>query len=206
MLGKDDFPFPIPLRQTKSGWEFDAAEGRVEILYRRIGRNELNAIQASLAFVDAENEYADKDRGAGPGVYAQRIISSPGKKDGLYWPPDGDQSPLGELAAVASAEGYKVGSAEPQPYHGYYYRILTRQGPNAPGGEMDYVVNGKMIGGFALVAYPAEYGNSGVMTFVVNHKGTVYQKDLGELTESVAKRMKQFNPDQTWKKVEVANP
>jgi Protein of unknown function (DUF2950) len=206
MLGNDDFPFPIPLYHTKTGWEFDTAAGRIEILYRRIGRNELDAIQTSLAFVDAENEYADKDRGAGPGVYAQRIVSSPGKKDGLYWPADGDQSPLGELAAEASAEGYKVGSGEPQPYHGYYYRILTRQGPNAPGGEMDYVVNGKMIGGFALVAYPAEYGNSGVMTFVVNHRGTVYQKDLGELTEAIAKRMKAFDPDQTWKKVEVANP
>jgi hypothetical protein len=206
MLGKDDFPFPIPLYHTKTGWEFDTAEGRIEILYRRIGRNELDVIQTCLAFVDAENEYADKDRGAGPGVYAQRIVSSPGKKDGLYWPPDGDQSPLGELAAEASAEGYKVGSVEPQPYHGYYYRILTRQGRNAPGGELDYVVNGKMIGGFALVAYPAEYGNSGVMTFVVNHAGTVYQKDLGELTEIIAKRMKWFDPDQTWKKVEVTSP
>jgi hypothetical protein len=206
MLGRDDFLFPIPIYHTKTGWEFDTAAGRIEILYRRIGRNELDAIQTCLAFVDAENEYADKDRGAGPGVYAQRIVSSPGKKDGLYWPPDGDQSPLGELAAEAAAEGYKVGSGEPQPYHGYYYRILKQQGPNAPGGELDYVVNGKMIGGFALVAYPAGYGNSGVMTFVVNHRGTVYQKDLGELTEAIAKRMKWFDPDQTWKKVEVANP
>jgi hypothetical protein len=207
MLGKDDFPFPIPLYHTKTGWEFDTAEGRIEILYRRIGRNELDAIQTCLAFVDAENEYADKDRsGAGPGVYAQRIVSNPGKKDGLYWSSDGDQSPLGELAAEASAEGYKVGGGEPQPYHGYYFRILTRQGPNAAGGELDYVVNGKMIGGFALIAYPAEYGNSGVMTFVVNHAGTVYQKDLGELTEMIAKRVKWFDPDQTWKKVEVTSP
>jgi hypothetical protein len=205
-LGKDDFPFPIPLYHTKTGWEFDTAAGRIEILYRRIGRNELDAIQTCLAFVDAEDEYADKDRGEGPGVYAQRIVSSPGKKDGLYWPSDGDQSPLGELAADAAAEGYKVGSGEPQPYHGYYYRILKQQGPNVPGGELDYVVNGKMIGGFALVAYPAEYGNSGVMTFVVNHQGTVYEKDLGELTENIAKRMKSFNPDQTWKKVEAATP
>ncbi len=206
MPGKDDFPFPIPLYHTKTGWEFDTAAGRIEILYRRIGRNELDAIQTSLAYVDAQNEYADKDRGAGPGVYAQRTVSSPGKKDGLYWPSDGDQSPLGELAAQASAEGYKVGSGEPQPYHGYYFRILTKQGPYAPGGELDYVVNGKMIGGFALIAYPAEYGNSGVMTFEVNHAGTVYQKDLGELTEAIAKRMKSFDPDQTWKRVEVANP
>jgi hypothetical protein len=206
MLGKDDFPFPIPLFQAKTGWEFDTAAGRVEILYRRIGRNELEAIQTALAYVDAQNDYADKDRGAGPGVYAQRIVSSPGKKDGLYWPSDGEQSPLGELAAQASAEGYKVGGGEPQPYHGYYYRILTRQGPNAPGGEIDYVINGKMIGGFALVAYPAEYGNSGVMTFVVNHAGQVYQKDLGERTEAIAKRMTRFDPDQTWKKVEVSSP
>jgi hypothetical protein len=206
MLGKEDFPFPIPIYHAKTGWEFDVSVGRVEILYRRIGRNELDAMQTCLAFVDAEHEYADKDRGAGPGVYAQRIISSPGKKDGLYWPPDGDQSPLGELAASAAAEGYKVGSGEPQPYHGYYYRILKQQGPNAPGGELNYVVNGKMIGGFALVAYPAEYGNSGVMTFVVNHRGTVYQKDFGEPTETIAKRMKWFDPDQTWKKAEVANP
>jgi hypothetical protein len=206
MLGKDDFPFPIPLYHTKTGWEFDTAAGRIEILYRRIGRNELDAIQTCLAYVDAQNEYADKDRGAGPGVYAQRVVSGPGKKDGLYWPSDGDQSPLGELAAEASGEGYKVGDGEPQPYHGYYFRILTRQGPNAPGGELDYVVNGKMIGGFALVAYPAEYGNSGVMTFEVNHSGTVYQKDLGGTTEAVARRIKSFDPDQTWKKVESAKP
>ena len=206
LLGKDDFPFPIPMNHTKTGWEFDTDAGRIEILYRRIGRNELDAIQTCLAVADAENEYADKDRGAGPGVYAPRIVSSPGKKDGLYWPSDGDQSPLGELFAEASAEGYKVGGGQPQPYHGYYFRILTRQGPNAPGGELDYVVNGKMIGGFALVAYPAEYGNSGVMTFVVNHAGTVYQKDLGERTAAIAKRMSAFDPDQTWKKVEVTNP
>ena len=205
MLGNDDFPFPIPLYHAKAGWEFDTSEGRIEILYRRIGRNELDAIQTSLAFVDAENEYADKDRGAGPGVYAQRIVSSPGKKDGLYWPTDGDQSPLGELAAEASAEGYKVGSGEPQPYHGYYFRILTRQGPNAPGGEMDYVVNGKMIGGFALVAYPAEYGNSGVMTFIVSHAGTIYQKDFGEDTEARARSMTSFDPDKSWTKVEALN-
>jgi Protein of unknown function (DUF2950) len=206
ILGPDDFPFPIPLTRNKTGWEFDTAAGRLEILYRRIGRNELDAIQTCLAYVDAQNEYADKDRtGAGKGVYAQRFVSSPGKKDGLYWPADGDESPLGELVAEASAEGYKAGD-EPRPYHGYYYRILTRQGPNALGGALSYVVDGKMIGGFALVAYPAEYGSSGVMTFVVNHSGTVYQKDLGERTETIAKRMTSFDPDQTWKKVEIPNP
>lgn len=202
IVGPEDFPFPIPLVNETSGWKFDAAAGRREILYRRIGRNELAAIQTSLAYVDAQNEYADKDRtGAGRGTYAQRIVSSPGKKDGLYWRDDNDPSPLGELAAKASAEGYKVGE-DPAPYHGYYYRILKGQGPNAPGGAINYLAWGKMIGGFALVAYPADYGNSGVMTFVVNHAGTVYQKDLGYHTTAIAKRMGLFDPDHTWKKVE----
>ena len=203
ILGPEDFAFPIPLINNKRGWEFDTAAGRTEILYRRIGRNELDAIQTSLAYVDAQNEYADKDRGEGAGVYAQRIISSSGKKDGLYWPAsDGDASPLGELVAQASAEGYKAGEGR-TPYHGYYYRILTQQGPHAQGGALDYVVKGKMIGGFALVAYPAEYGNSGVMTFLVNHAGTVYQKDLGADTTMLARRMTSFDPDQTWKKTNV---
>jgi len=207
ILGTDDFPFPIPLVNSKSGWEFDSAAGRREILYRRIGRNELDAIQTSLAFVDAQNEYAEKDRtGAGAGTYAQRIVSSPGKKDGLFWHDDGDPSPLGELAAQAAEEGYKAGGEGSAPYHGYYYRILKGQGSDAPGGALNYVVNGKMIGGFGLIAYPAEYGNSGVMTFMVNHAGTVYQKDLGERTAIIAKRTALFDPDQTWKKVDSANP
>ena len=206
ILGADDFPFPIPLANNKSGWEFDAAAGRLEILYRRIGRNELDAIQTCLAFVDAQNEYAEKDRtGDGAGVYAQRIVSNPGKKDGLFWRDDRDPSPLGELAAQASAEGYKVGE-QAAPYHGYYFRILKGQGSDAPGGAFDYVVKGKMIGGFALIAYPAEYGNSGVMTFMINHAGTVYQKDLGKRTDSIAKRITLFDPDQTWKKIDVAAP
>jgi Protein of unknown function (DUF2950) len=205
IIGADDFSFPIPLVHAKAGWEFDTVEGRKEILYRRIGRNELDAIQTSLTFVDAENEYADKDRGDGVGTYAQRIVSSPGKKDGLYWPSDNNDSPLGELAAEANAEGYKAGSG-PQPYHGYYYRILTQQGASAPGGALNYVVKGKMIGGFALVAYPADYGNSGVMTFIVSHAGTVYQKDLGEDTEARVKSMTSFDPDKTWKKVEELKP
>jgi hypothetical protein len=206
ILGADDFPFPIPLLNSRDGWEFDPAAGRLEILYRRIGRNEANAIQTCLAFVDAQNEYADKDRGEGAGVYAQRIASSPGKKDGLFWRDDRDPSPLGELAAQASAEGYKAGTEGGAPYHGYYYRILKGQGPNAPGGALNYLVKNKMIGGFALVAYPAEYGNSGVMTFLVNHAGTVYQKDLGPRTPIAVKRMFLFDPDQTWKKVDVGNP
>ena len=205
IVGNDDFPFPIPLYHTKSGWEFDTKAGRQEILYRRIGRNELDAIQTCLAFVDAENEYAEKDRGQGVGVYAQRFVSSPGKKDGLFWRDDNDPSPLGELAAKASSEGYKL-EGKGDPYHGYYYRILTAQGSDAPGGALSYVASGKMIGGFALIAYPAEYGNSGVMTFMVNHAGIVYQKDLGEGTEVRARRMTLFDPDQTWKKVDAAKP
>ena len=205
MLGPDDFPFPIPLVNTRTGWEFDTDEGRIEVLYRRIGRNELDAIQTCLAFVDAENEYADKDRGEGVGVYAQRIVSTPGKKDGLFWRDDSDPSPLGALAAEASVEGYKTGEG-PAPYHGYYFRILKGQGSDAPGGALNYVVKGKMIGGFGLIAWPAEYGNSGVMTFLVNHGGTVYQKDLGTRTEFIAQRTTLFDPDQTWKKVDAAKP
>ena len=206
IIGKDDFPFPIPLRRKGAAWKFDTATGRLEILYRRIGRNEINAIKASLAYVDAQNEYAEKNpEGAGSATYAQRIVSRPGKKDGLYWPaaPGEEESPLGELVAQASKEGYSIGG-ERVPYHGYYYKILTRQGSMAAGGEVDYVVRGKMIGGFALVAYPAEYGNSGVMTFLVNHAGQVFQKDLGERTARIAERMTSFNPDQTWKKVDVS--
>jgi hypothetical protein len=205
IVGSDDFPFPIPLVQTKAGWEFDTDEGRREILYRRIGRNELDTIQTCLAFVDAENEYADKDHGDGVGAYAQRIVSTPGKQDGLYWKSEANDSPLGALAAEASAEGYQAGG-EPQPYHGYYYRILTGQGQSAPGGALSYVIKGKMIGGFALVAWPADYGNSGVVTFIVNHAGAVYQKDLGKDTEAVAKRMMWFDPDRSWAKVEAGKP
>jgi len=204
IVGKDDFPFPIPIMRKDDSWRFDTAAGREEILDRRIGRNELAAIQAVLAYVDAQNDYADKDRGAGTGVYAQRIVSQPGKKDGLYWPTaqGEEESPLGELAADASAKGYKVGGGR-APYHGYYYKILTKQGAKAPGGELDYVVRGKMIGGFALVAYPAEYRNSGVMTFLVNHNGTVYQKDLGPKTTQIAERMTAYEPDPSWEKVDT---
>jgi Protein of unknown function (DUF2950) len=204
IIGPDDFPFPIPLTRNKGAWRFDTAAGRLEILYRRVGRNELDTIQACLAYVDAQNEYAEKDRtGAGVATYAQRIVSHPGKKDGLYWPTaegDKDVSPLGELVAEATNQGYEVGGGA-TPYHGYYFKVLTRQGPDAKGGALDYVVRGKMIGGFALVAYPAEYGNSGVMTFLVNHAGVVFQKDLGKRTAKIAERMTSFNPDQTWKKV-----
>ena len=206
IVGGNDYPFPIPLERVKSGlWSFDTVEGRNEILYRRIGRNELDAIQTCLAYVDAQNEYAEKDRtGAGVGVYAQRFISEPGKKNGLYWPAaqGEEESPLGELFADASREGYRTGQGR-SPYHGYYYKILTKQGPAAPGGAADYVVDGKMIGGFALVAYPAEYRNSGVMSFIVNYKGTVFQKDLGPKTADIAEGMTTFNPGSTWRKVDV---
>ena len=202
VIGQDDFPFPIPLVRKDGKWQFDTAAGREEVLLRRIGRNELDAIKTCLAIVDAQQDYADKGVG-GTGVYAQRIVSRPGKKDGLYWPSrDGeDESPLGELAAAATAQGYRAGK-ERQPYHGYYFKILTRQGERAPGGAIDYRVRGKMIGGFALVAWPAEYGNSGVMTFAVNHQGTVYQKDLGSETARVASSMTSFNPDTTWQRVD----
>ena len=205
VIGSEEWPFPIPLVRKDGTWRFDTAAGREEILFRRIGRNELNAIQASLAYVDAQNEYAEKGIG-GNGVYAQRIVSQPGKKDGLYWPAQSgeDESPLGELAAAASAAGYRAGQQR-QPYHGYYFKILTRQGPNAPGGALDYIARGKMIGGFALVAYPAEYRNSGVMTFLVNHQGVVYQKDLGPNTADIASGMTAFNPDGTWQRVTDAD-
>jgi DUF2950 family protein len=208
IIGPEDFPFPIPLSRKDGAWRFDTAAGRVEILYRRIGRNELDTIQSCLAYVDAQNEYAQKDRsGAGVATYAQRIVSTPGKKDGLYWPAaqGEDPSPLGELVAQATAQGYAVGGGR-IPFHGYYFKILTEQGPAAAGGELDYIVRGKMIGGFALVAYPAEYRNSGVMTFIVNHAGAVFQKDLGERTAKLAERMTSFNPDQTWKKVDATPP
>jgi len=206
VIGDNDYPFPIPLARNKNGtWSFDTAGGRQEILARRIGHNELDAIQTSLAYVDAQNDYAAKDRGDGEGVYAQRFISESGKKNGLYWPTTQgeEESPLGELFAAASRQGYRTGEGR-SPYHGYYYKILTRQGPAATGGAADYVVRGKMIGGFALVAYPAEYRNSGVMTFMVNHDGTVFQKDLGPDTGKLAEAMTSFSPDKTWTKVDVA--
>ena len=201
VIGQNDYPFPVPLVRKARLWSFDTEAGRREVLVRRIGRNELNAIQTSLAYVDAQDEYAAKDRGAGVGVYAQRFVSEPDKKNGLYWPTAAgeEESPLGELFAAASKQGYRAGEGR-TPYHGYYYKILTKQGPAAPGGAHDYVVNGKMIGGFALVAYPAEYRNSGVMTFLVNYDGTVYQKDLGRDTTALAEEMTAYNPDKTWTK------
>ncbi|HSF30324.1 MAG TPA: DUF2950 domain-containing protein [Candidatus Tectomicrobia bacterium] len=202
-VGKDDWPFPIPLVKDKTGWRFDTQAGREEILNRRIGRNELAVIEVCRAYVDAQREYYLRNpQGDALLQYAQQFGSTEGKRDGLYWvaEPGEEASPLGPLAANARDEGYQKGKgSKPIPYHGYYYRILKAQGPEAPGGAYDYVVNGKMLGGFALVAYPASWGNSGVMTFIVNHDGVVYQKDLGPKTAAVARAMTQFNPDSRWK-------
>jgi hypothetical protein len=186
-------------------WVFDTAKGKEEILNRRIGENELYTIETLLAIVDAQREYAIKDRDRDSLLeYAQKFVSDSGKKNGLYWEAkQGEpQSPLGPIMARARSEGYKgQASTTPPPYHGYYYRILTTQGKNASGGAYSYLVNGKMIGGFALVAYPVEYGNSGVMTFIVNHDGRVFQKDLGANTATMAKGLKEYNPDSTWSEV-----
>ena len=206
-VGNEEWPFPIPVVKKGENWFFDTKAGKEEILNRRIGRNELNAIQVCLAYVDAQREYVLKDRDSDKLLeYAQKFVSDKGQKNGLYWEAkEGEeQSPLGPLAAKAAKEGYtgKKSGDKPTPYHGYHYKILKAQGKNAPGGEYDYMVKGKMIGGFALVAYPAEYGNSGVMTFIVNQDGVVYEKDLGKDTEKIATAMKKFDPDKTWKKIE----
>lgn len=207
IVGEKDWPFPIPLVKEDNAWIFDTLAGKEEILDRRIGENELNAIQTLLAIVDAQREYAMKDRdGDGLLEYAQKFRSTPGQRDGLYWSTaDGEQpSPLGDMVAKARDEEYYTEEASdaPQPYHGYFYRMMTSQGPDADGGPFDYTVQGNMIGGFAVIAYPATYGNSGVMTFMVNHNDVVYQKDLGEDTEQNVKDVKQFSPDNAWVKVQ----
>jgi len=203
IVGKDDFPFPIPLVAEEGAWRFDTAAGAEEILNRRIGENELAAIEVMRAYVDAQREYAEADRDGKGDQYARKFVSTEGKKDGLYWPAAAGEpdSPLGPLLANARAEGYAARSGHPEPYHGYLFKILTAQGDNATGGERDYIVNGRMIGGFALVAAPAEYGNSGVMTFIVNHDGVVFQKDLGPDTSDLVTEMTTFNPDATWSEV-----
>jgi hypothetical protein len=206
-VGEGDWPFPVPVVKKDDYWLFDTVTGKEEILNRRIGRNELNTIQVCLAYVDAQREYVLNDREGGKVLeYAQKFVSDKGKKNGLYWEAkEGEErSPLGPLVAKAAVEGYtgKKPIGKRNPYHGYYYRILKAQGKNALGGEYDYVVGGKMIGGFALVAYPAEYGNLGIMTFTVNQDGVVYEKDLGKDTVKIAAAMKKFDPDKTWKKVE----
>jgi hypothetical protein len=203
-VGEKDWPFPIPLVKKGDQWVFDTKAGKEEILNRRIGENELDTIQTMLAIVDAQREYAMKDLdGDGILEYAEKFRSDAGKKNGLHWEAkEGEEpSPIGELVAGARTEGYiKAGTKDnPSPFHGYYFRMLKEQGKYAPGGAFDYVVKGNQIGGFAVVAYPAKFGNSGVMTFVVNHDGVVYQKDLGKNTEKIAKAMTKYDPDKTWK-------
>jgi hypothetical protein len=206
-VGNQAWPLPIPMVKAGENWRFDTRQGAQEIIDRRIGKNELSAIQVSLAYVDVQREYAARDRdGDGLLEYAQKFASTAGKKDGLYWEArEGEEpSPLGPLAAQAKKEGYtgKKSGDRPSPYHGYFYKILKAQGKDAPGGAYSYLVKGKMIGGFALVAYPAIYGASGIMTLIVNHDGVVYEKDLGKKTEAIAQAMTSFDPDQTWRKIE----
>lgn len=206
-VGKDAWPFPAPLVKVAAGWHFDADAGREEVLNRRVGRNELDTIQTLLAIVDAQTEYArvDYDKDGFP-TYARRFRSSPGKKDGLYWPtaPGEPPSPLGDLVAKATGEGYSHAKdtpekEQPTPYHGYLFRMLTAQGPAAKGGAFDYMVRGKLFGGFAVIAWPAKYANSGVMTFMVNYEGVVYQRDLGDETSARAEKITRYNPDKSWK-------
>ena len=203
-VGTDRWPFPVPLVQAGGQWQFDAAAGREEILDRRIGANELKVLETLRAFVAAQREFSESDpNGDEIHEYARRFISTPGNKDGLFWPVelDGTESPMGPMVAAAQAEGYKdIGKAKakPQPFHGYYFKILTRQGKAAPAGAYNYVINGHLLGGFAAVAWPAEYGESGIMTFIVNQQGRVYQKDLGPKTGKLAPAMSEYNPGPGW--------
>ena len=203
-VGKDNWPFPVPVVKDSAGWRFDAKAGKEEILNRRVGRNELAVVQVLQAFVDAQREYYLRNpQGDKLLHYAQKFASAKGRKDGLYFPVKAGErpSPLGPLVAGARAEGYTKGAAgKPVAYHGYYYRILKGQGPDAPGGAYDYVAQGRMIGGFALIAWPASYENSGVMTFMVNHEGVVYEKDLGPSTAASVQKIMKFNPDKSWKR------
>jgi Protein of unknown function (DUF2950) len=201
-IGPDNWPMPIPIVRKGSAWVFDIQKGKQEILNRRIGRNELHVIDVLHSYVDAQHEYATKDcGGSGKVEFAQRLISTAGKRDGLYWETkEGEkESPLGPLVALAAKEGYF--NPDLQPFHGYYFKILKAQGKHADGGAYNYVVKGKMILGFAIVAYPAEYGNSGIMTFIVNQEGTIYQKKLGKNTTRRTEAIKIFDPDKTWTKV-----
>lgn len=206
VLGPEDWPFPIPLVRRDQAWVFDIEKGREELLDRRIGRNELAVLRVMEAYLQAQAEYASRDRdGDGLAEYAQKVRSEPGTFGGLYWQTGANEppSPLGPLMADARAEGYHSGhAARPIPYHGYYYRILTRQGGSAPGGGYSYIINGNMIAGFALLAFPADYGASGIMTFIVSQQGKIYQKDLGAKTARIAARVNEYNPDSSWALVE----
>ena len=203
IVGKDEWPLPIPLVREHAHWRFDTKAGADEILNRRIGRNELNVIEVCRAYVEAQREYAAKKLGpGGTAEYAQHFMSKIGQRDGLYWPVKAgeEESPLGPLIARARAAGYRPGTPHPRPrpYYGYYFHILTQQGPNAPGGAKDYVVDGRMTGGFALIAYPATYGDSGIMTFIVNQDGIVYQKNFDQDTTHIATAITQYDPDGSW--------
>jgi hypothetical protein len=206
-LGADGWPFPIPLVKQKDQWIFDTAAGKEEILKRRIGMDELGAIAVCNSYVQAQREYASQDRmGDGVLAYAQFLKSTPGKHNGLFWPtnnnPGETLSPLGPLIAQAHVEGYRhtatIMNEESAPYHGYYFEIMTRQGKHAPGGKYNYIINGRMIAGFALVAWPAQWGNTGVMTFIVNQQGKIYQKNLGPKTVKIANDMDTYDPDDSW--------
>ncbi|MEN9676342.1 MAG: hypothetical protein RIS76_2238 [Verrucomicrobiota bacterium] len=203
-VGTNSWPFPVPIVQTNDRWSFDALAGREEILDRRIGGNELKVLETLRAFVAAQREYSGADQDGDDVLeFARKFISSPGKKDGLYWPLDldGTESPIGPLVAAAQEQGYsKLGNAEtgPQPFHGYYFKVLTRQGKHTPAGAYNYLINGHMIGGFAAVAWPAEFGETGVMTFLVNHQGRVYQKNLGPKTGKIAAKIKEYDPGEGW--------
>lgn len=203
IVGEDEWPLPIPLIRTRARWRFDTKAGAEEILNRRIGRNELTVIEVCRAYVAAQREYAAKNLGPGGSAeYAQHFMSTIGERDGLYWPVKAgeEESPLGPLIARARAAGYRPGTPhlKPRPYYGYYFRILTQQGQNAPGGARNYIVNDHMTGGFALIAYPATYADSGIMTFIVNQDGIVFQKNLGPDTASIARQITQYDPDATW--------
>jgi hypothetical protein len=204
LVGKDDWPLPIPIVQVNGQWYFDVEQGKQEILMRRIGGNELDAIEVCRGYVEAQNDYAEEDRtGSGVLHYAQKIISSPGKRDGLYWPSSGanDESPIGAIVAQAFAEGY---TKRHDPYHGYYFKILTDQGLHASGGEMSYLANGSMTKGFALIAWPSDYKSTGIMTFIVDKVGIVYQKNLGPKTPEIAGAYQAYDPDETWSPVETS--
>jgi hypothetical protein len=200
-VGEDAWPLPIPMVRRDGYWSFDGGAGAEELVLRRIGRNELRAIQVMRGYVEAQQEYASTSRDGGPGgIYAQRVSSSPGKHDGLYWPTAIDEppSPLGPLVAAATQEGYSTAEPSGRPYHGYRYRMLFAQGSAAPGGARDYIVDGKLEEGFALLAYPEKYGASGIMTFMVNQDGIVWQRDLGVETSKLAPSMRVFSPDRGW--------
>jgi hypothetical protein len=206
LVGGKDYPFPIPIVRQGDAWLFDTQAGMEEILNRRIGRNELHTIEVMHAYTDAQREYACMKRKSGGPEFAEKFASSEGKKDGLYWEAgEGEEtSPFGPLIARATEEGYTGGLDEdpPEPFHGYYFKILKAQGEHAKGGAFDYVADGKMVLGFALVAYPAKYGASGIMTFILNQEGVIYEKDLGEDTATAAAAMTTFDPDDTWRKDE----